>query len=120
MRGGFAIWIDSRPGVFYFRRWYVVPSRWLMWSRLSIEEQRRIRRSWPSSGKVYRAKAAVERARLVAATAGEVTAYKDRVYGVQWVAVCRTCDASADSFSHRVDGCRWLVAHRAERHGLVA
>ena len=54
---------------------------------------------------------------LVAATKGEVTSYTDR-WGVEWIAVCRVCGESRDSFRSRVDGASWLVEHRAEWHAL--
>lgn len=78
-----------------------------------LEQKRTAYRLHPST---------IERRELELATRGEVTSYRHAEFGVdwgvEWVAVCRVCDASRAEFGARVDAARWLVGHRATAHAL--
>lgn len=95
------------------------------WVRLSAEERRAVRRSWPSSSAAARRAAyhrspTVQRRReVVALTASEVTRYKERGRGVHWVAVCGRCFVARAGFGARVDAAEWLLGHREKCWSFV-
>jgi hypothetical protein len=93
------------------------------YERMTPDERREFNRRYRPYDAAYHHRRYMLRTRdrraIVAACVGEVTSYRDRKRGVQWVWCCRICGDSQADIAHRFDACGLLVLHRAERHSLT-